>query len=67
VVDGGIGAINGEATLGADGTFSGTPLTEGTVLRSSCTGSWNANQMEMTVICGNGANECLVEMVRIGP
>jgi hypothetical protein len=67
VVDGGIGAINGEASLGPNGTFSGAMLTEGTVMRSSCSGSWNANQVEMTVTCGNGANECLVELVRIGP
>jgi hypothetical protein len=39
-VDGGIGAINGSAPLGADGTFSGETLILGTMTRMPCSGSW---------------------------
>jgi hypothetical protein len=67
VVDGGIGAINGGATLGADGTFSGATLIEGTAMRTGCRGSWDAMQEEMTVVCGSGVDQCTVELVRIGP
>jgi hypothetical protein len=65
--DGGIGAINGSATLGADGTFSGATLIEGTVPRTPCRGSWSETEQEMTVICGTSADECLVELRRNGP
>ena len=67
VVDGGIGAINGGATLGADGTFSGATLIEGTATRSPCSGSWDAQQEEMTVVCGGSGDACTVELRRTGP
>jgi hypothetical protein len=67
VLDGGVGAINGQATLGANGTFSGATLTEGTAVRIGCTGSWDAVQEEITVVCGSGMNQCSAELARIGP
>jgi hypothetical protein len=67
VVEGGSAAINGGANLGPNGTFSGATLTVGTMVRTDCTGSWNENQQELTVVCGNGASECLVELRRSGP
>jgi hypothetical protein len=68
VVDGGVGAINGQATLGPDGTFSGETLFFGTAMRNPCIGTWDANQDELTVVCNSGsANECLVELLRTGP
>ena len=67
VNEGGIGAINGGATLGPNGTFSGATLIEGTMTRSPCTGSWDAQQGELTVICGSSSDECLVELRRTGP
>lgn len=67
VVDGGIGAINGGATLGADGTFSGATLIEGTATRSPCNGTWDAQQEEMTVVCGGAGDSCTVELRRTGP
>jgi hypothetical protein len=65
--DGGIGAINGSAPLGADGTFSGATLILGTMTRMPCSGSWSEVEQETTVICGTGADECLVELRRTGP
>ena len=67
VVDGGPPAVNGGATLGPDGTFSGATLILGTMTRSPCSGTWDANQQELTVVCGSGGNECLVELRWEGP
>ncbi|HMI85817.1 MAG TPA: hypothetical protein VK550_17090 [Polyangiaceae bacterium] len=67
VVDGGVGAINGGATLGPNGTFSGATLVLGSAMRNPCSGSWNANQQEMTVVCGSGVDQCSVELLRTGP
>lgn len=65
--DAGAPGINGTATLGADGTFSNAALIEGSVTRTGCTGSWNAMESEMTVVCGTGSDECLAELRRTGP
>jgi hypothetical protein len=67
VVDGGAPAVNGGATLGPNGTFSGATLTLGTVARTPCRGTWDASQQELTVICGTGNDECLVELRWEGP
>jgi hypothetical protein len=67
VAEGGTGAINGSANLGADGTFSGATLVEGTATRSPCSGSWNEKEEEITVVCGTGTDECSVELRRSGP
>jgi hypothetical protein len=67
VVNAGAPGINGTATLGADGTFSGAALTEGTTARTGCTGSWDAKEEEITVVCGSGADECSIELRRTGP
>src|SRR6185503_18616022 len=58
--DAGVGpGINGGATLGSDGTFSGATLTLGTVARSPCAGTWSEVNQEITVVCGNPGNDCL--------
>jgi hypothetical protein len=67
VSDGGGVAINGGAILGADGTFSGATLTEGTATRSPCTGTWDAIQAHLTIVCGSGVDECSVELRRTDP
>ena len=67
IVDAGTGAINGSATLDPDGTFSGDTLTLGTNVRNNCSGSWNEMEQEITVVCGNGMNECLIELRRTDP
>jgi hypothetical protein len=67
VVDGGIGAINGGATLGANGTFSAATLIEGTASRSPCSGTWDSQQEEMTVVCGGAGDSCTVVLQRTGP
>jgi hypothetical protein len=67
VVDGGIGAINGGATLGVDGTFSAATLIEGTAMRSPCSGTWDAQQEQMTIVCGGAGDACTVELRRTGP
>jgi hypothetical protein len=67
VVDGAAPAVNGGATLGPNGTFSGATLTLGTTARSPCRGSWDANQQELTVVCGTGSDECSVELRWEGP
>jgi hypothetical protein len=64
--NGGGGAINGGVTLGAEGTFSGATLMIGTVMRSPCNGSWNADKQEMTIVCGTD-DRCTVELRRDGP
>jgi hypothetical protein len=64
VVEGGVGAINGGADLDSKGEFSGAKLYEGTVLRSPCAGSWDANGQAMTVVCGGQNDVCKVIMTR---
>jgi hypothetical protein len=35
--------------------------------RMPCSGSWSEVEQEITVICGTGADECLIELRRTGP
>jgi hypothetical protein len=68
VNDAGTGlAINGTATLGPDGTFSGATLTLGTATSSPCRASWNEVGPVMTVTCGTIGSECAMELRRTGP
>ncbi|MET0593108.1 MAG: hypothetical protein ABW133_10435, partial [Polyangiaceae bacterium] len=64
---GGGSAITGGATLAADGTFSGATLTLGTNPRMPCSGTWNEQGQELTVVCGTNNDTCTVELVRLGP
>jgi hypothetical protein len=66
VVFGGVGAVNGGATLDPDGTFSGATLNEGTATRTPCNGTWNAGQQTMTIACGGTLGTCTVVLTRIG-
>jgi hypothetical protein len=66
VSGGGNKAINGDASLQNDGTFSGAALTEGTLGRTGCTGTWNAGASTMTVDCGGtgSSQACVLSLVR---
>jgi hypothetical protein len=68
VNDGGPGlAINGGATIGPDGSFSGATLTLGTATSSPCSASWSEVGPVMTVTCGAVGSECTMELRRTGP
>src|SRR5882724_11559895 len=45
-------ALNGTASLGMDGAFTGAAITEGTLNRTGCTGTWNESTSTLTVDCG---------------
>jgi hypothetical protein len=66
--NGSVGAIDGAAVIGAKGNFAGASLTEGSVDRSGCTGSWNAGSSTMTVDCGGtgSSQSCVVALQRTG-
>jgi hypothetical protein len=59
-------AINGNASIQNDGSFSGAALTEGTGNRTGCVGSWNAATSTMTVDCGGmgSSQSCVVALTR---
>lgn len=69
VSGGGPAGITGTAPLQNDGVFDSASLTEGTAMRSGCTGSWNASTSTLTVDCGGQgtSQSCVVELVRTGP
>jgi hypothetical protein len=60
-------AINGDPTLQADGSFDGAALTEGSVDRTGCTGSWDTLTSTMTVDCGGtgSSQSCVVALTRV--
>lgn len=61
-------AINGEATLQNDGSFSGAALTEGTLNRTGCTGTWDSGSATLTVDCGGtgSSQACVLSLRRTG-
>jgi hypothetical protein len=61
-------AINGEATLQSDGSFSGAALTEGTLNRTGCTGTWDSGSSTLTVDCGGtgSSQACVLSLKRTG-
>jgi hypothetical protein len=63
---GSILAINGNASIQVDGSFTGAALREGTVQRTGCTGTWDAPTSTMTVDCGGSgsAQSCVVSLLR---
>lgn len=66
VPQGTIPAINGTANLAADGSFMNATLTEGTVMRSGCTGTWDDATSTMTVDCGGtgSSQSCVLSLLR---
>jgi hypothetical protein len=64
VVAGGTPAINGSASLQNDGSFSGAALTEGTLPRTGCVGTWSGVPAALTVDCGgmNSTQACVVKL-----
>jgi hypothetical protein len=65
---GGNRAINGDATLQSDGSFSGAALMEGPLNRTGCTGTWDAANSTMTVDCGGtgSSQACVLALRRTG-
>jgi hypothetical protein len=68
VVPDGVGAVNGGATLRADGTFSDATLILGTVTRNQCKGAWEQSTQTMTIACsgsGGSGGDCTVVLTRL--
>jgi hypothetical protein len=63
---GGVNGLNGTASLGADGSFTGAAITEGTGNRTGCTGTWNAATSTITVDCGGvgSSQSCRATLTR---
>jgi hypothetical protein len=61
-------AINGDAAIDSNGDFTGAALTEGTVDRTGCTGTWDATTSTMTVDCGGMGSQqaCVLALKRTG-
>jgi hypothetical protein len=61
-------AVDGNASLENNGTFADASLTEGSVDRSGCTGSWNPATSTLTVDCGGSgsAQSCVLALKRTG-
>jgi hypothetical protein len=68
VSGGGNVAINGDATLQDNGSFSGAALTEGMSNRTGCTGTWDAGSSTLTVDCGgtSATQACVLALRRTG-
>ncbi len=49
---GGTKALNGDANLANDGSFTGAAIKEGSINRTGCVGTWDANTSKLTVDCG---------------
>jgi hypothetical protein len=49
-------AINGTATMDPNGSFMDAALTEGTAMRSGCSGNWSPSLSTMTVDCGGSGS-----------
>jgi hypothetical protein len=61
-------ALNGAASLQSDGSFTGAAITEGTLARTGCTGSWDSGTSTMTVDCGltGSSQSCVLAVQRTG-
>lgn len=59
--------IRGDATLQSDGSFVGAAITEGTLPRTGCTGTWDAATSTLTVDCGGKGTtqSCVLSLTRI--
>lgn len=62
----GPGAVNGQAMLTSDGSFTNAMLLFGTVQRSGCVGSWDSATSTMTADCGGmgSSQSCVVTLTR---
>jgi hypothetical protein len=63
---GGAKALNGNADLVVDGSFTGAAIKEGSVPRTGCTGTWSAATSTLTVDCGGVGNSqsCIATLTR---
>jgi hypothetical protein len=59
-------ALNGTASLGMDGSFTGAALTEGTSNRTGCTGTWDTGTSTLNVDCGGvgSSQSCIATLTR---
>jgi hypothetical protein len=64
----GAGAVNGQATIQMDGSFTNAALMFGTANRTGCVGSWNAQTSTLTADCGGvgSTQSCIVTLTRTG-
>jgi hypothetical protein len=63
---GGAGAINGQAMLQPDGSFTNASLIFGTIYRTGCTGTWDAATSMLIADCGGmgSSQSCVVTLLR---
>ena len=63
---GGGKALDGTASLGMDGSFTGAAITEGTGNRTGCVGMWNQATATVTVDCGGvgSSQSCRATLAR---
>jgi hypothetical protein len=61
-------ALNGTVDLDMTGNFANGAITEGTVQRTGCTGTWNAGTSQLTVDCGGtgSSQSCIATLTRTG-
>jgi hypothetical protein len=61
-------AVNGQATIQMDGSFTNAALMFGTAQRTGCVGSWNAATSTLTADCGGvgSTQSCIVTLTRTG-
>jgi hypothetical protein len=62
-------ALNGDPTIGADGSFTNGNIQEGTTNRSGCVGAWDQGTSTLTVVCGGdaGSQSCAAKLTRTAP
>jgi hypothetical protein len=67
--DGALSELNGTVDLDTSGNFANSFVTEGTVRRAGCTGTWNAAASQLTVDCGGlgTSQSCVATLTRTGP
>jgi hypothetical protein len=55
-------------SLDMSGNFTGGAVTEGTVMRTGCTGAWSAGSSQLTVDCGGmmTSQSCIATLTRTG-
>jgi hypothetical protein len=58
--------IRGSAALQSDGNFTGAALSEGSLLRTGCIGSWDPGKSVLQIECGgrNNTQTCVVALTR---
>jgi hypothetical protein len=61
-------ALNGTVDLDMAGSFANGAITEGTVRRTGCTGTWNSATSQLTVDCGGvgSSQSCIATLTRTG-